>query len=130
MLKLGNGEEGNEEKDVYYITGTLFNSMAEIKFLDKDEKLIQEDIQITEQGFFSSIYNSTASKRFFICISFLDIESFPKESFSYSIQIQGKKTFKAFLILFKSRAKKLSIKMFLILNIQDIFIPEYLPQGL
>ena len=67
--------------------------MAEIKFLDKDEKLIQEDIQITEQGFFSSIYNSTNSKRFFICISFLDIESFPKESFSYSIQIQGKKTF-------------------------------------
>ena len=90
---LPNGEEGNEEKDVYYITGTLFNSMAEIKFLDKDEKLIQEDIQITEQGFFSSIYNSTNSKRFFICISFLDIESFPKESFSYSIQIQGKKTF-------------------------------------
>ena len=82
-----------EEKDVFYITGTLFNSMAEIKFLDEKSQLLQEDIQVTSQGFFSSIYNSENSKRRYICISFLEIESFPKESFSYSIQIQGKKNF-------------------------------------
>ena len=61
-----------KEKDVYYITGTLYNSVAEIKFYDKDMKLLQEDIQITGQGFFYSIYNSTNSKKKYICISFLD----------------------------------------------------------
>ena len=82
-----------EENDIYYITGTLFNSMAEIKFLDENSQLLQESIQVTDQGFFSSIYNSTNSKRRYICISFLEIESFPKESISYSIQIQSKKNF-------------------------------------
>ena len=82
-----------EEKDTYYITGTLFSSWAEIAFLDEHEQLLHEGIQVTEQGFFQSIYNSENSKRRYICISFLQIESFPQESFSYSIQIQGKKNF-------------------------------------
>ena len=104
-----------EEKDIYYPTGTLFNSMAEIKFLDENSQLLQENIQVTDQGFFSSIYNSTNSKRRYICISFLEIESFPKESFSYSIQIQGKKNFGI---------------IYIILKFLDLFIQEYLQQVL
>ncbi len=82
-----------EEEDTYYITGTVYNSIAQITYLDEDYKQIPDDILVTRQGYFSVVYNSKETNRRFICFSFLDFAEFPKESFSYSLQLQSKKNF-------------------------------------
>ena len=83
-----------EENDIFYITGTLYNSMANITYLNENFELIEDDIEIAYKGFFSSIYNYKETKRRYICISFLNFEEYTEESFSYSIQIQSKSNFK------------------------------------
>ena len=83
-----------EEDDVFYITGTLYNSLANITYLNDNFELIENDIEIARQGFFSSIYNYKQTKRRYICIGFLDFEEYDEESLSYSIQIQSKSNFK------------------------------------
>ena len=82
-----------KEDDVFYITGTLYNSIAEIRYLNEDQQQIDDDIEVTRKGFFSSVYNYKETERRYICIQFLNITIFPKESFSYSIQLQSKKKF-------------------------------------
>ena len=81
-----------DKNDIYYITGTLYNSLANITYLDDDS--IEIDLEIARKGFFSSIYNYEESKRRYICIGFLDFNEYEEESFSYSIQIQSKSSFK------------------------------------
>jgi len=80
-------------EDIYYITGTLYNSIAQMTFLDEKMDPIKDEVQVIREGFFSTIIDSKESKRAFICISFLDIQQYTKESFSYSIQLQSKKQF-------------------------------------
>ena len=81
------------EDDSYYITGTVYNSIAQITYLDEESNPIPDDIMVTRQGFFSVIYNLKETKRRFICFSFLDFSDYPKESFSYSLQLQSKNNF-------------------------------------
>ena len=86
-------EETTKQEDTFYITGTLYNGIAQINYLDKNENPIEGDIETTREGFFSSVYNFKDSERRFLCIELLDLITRPSQSFSYSIQIQSKNDF-------------------------------------
>ena len=83
-----------DDDDTYYITGTVYNGIAELTYLDEELNKIENDNEVTRTGFFSSVYKFSETKRRAVCIGFLDLEIFPKETISYSIQIQSNKNFK------------------------------------
>ena len=82
-----------EEEDIFYITGTIYNSFAQVSYLDEDDQIINDETKIVRKGFFSSIYNYTETNKKYLCIGFMESDILPQESFSYSIQIQSKNKF-------------------------------------
>ena len=83
-----------DEFDVYFIEGTLYDSIANITYLYDEINYIPEDTEVHKAGFFYSIYDSRDKKKSYACISFLNLAEYPLEGLSYSIQIQSKSKFK------------------------------------
>ena len=83
------------DDDIYYITGTLYNSYAIIALVDSDNMEIDENnATFVKKGFFSLIYNNSINqKNNYLCIAMIKTDLYEVESFSYSIQLQSKNNF-------------------------------------
>ena len=82
------------DKDIYYITGTLYNSYAIVGLTGPDLKINETDAKFARKGFFAIDYdNSIDQNDKYLCISIYDTSLYEVESFSYSIQLQSKSNY-------------------------------------
>ena len=79
--------------DIYYITGTSYNSFGMFALVGSD--LVIDPIKgHIFRGYISFIYNKTVEENYdYLCIKRTDVSFYDSDSFSYSIQLQSKTNF-------------------------------------
>jgi len=82
-----------EDKDIYYITGTLYNYFAIVGLTDDTLEIKDTDINYSDGGFFSIIFDNSKMEKSHVCIQMSDISINEYDSFSYSIQLQSKSNY-------------------------------------
>ena len=82
-----------KDKDIYYITGTLYNYFAIVGLTDDDLIIKDTDINYSDGGFFSIIFDNSKMEKSHVCIQMFDILIDEYDRFSYSIQLQSKSNY-------------------------------------
>jgi len=85
-----------EAKDIYYITGTLYNAYAIIGLANSENMEIDEsNITFVKKGFFSYVHDNSINQKtgIYLCVAMVKLDLYEVDSLSYSIQLQSKSNF-------------------------------------